>query len=270
MKNPIKTIITLIVSTFFTILLANFAYKAYKFSLVYESTTIQLTKKLKVMDKLELEVKGFLEDFTFGIYDGYTKELKKIQRYNTKRILTQKLIKQNSIYFFISLALFLGFYFFAQKQIYLLFLLFISTISLFVGLFAPILMIIIYKNIPILGDVIFQFESKGIISAIEKLYYGTNPIVAGFIALFSIVIPILKTIMMAIALFFNFNIEWIKNIGKWSMADVFVVATLLTYFTINADKSTNAKVQIGLYFFASYVILSMLSSFLISRYKSKI
>jgi uncharacterized paraquat-inducible protein A len=51
-----------------------------------------------------------------------------------------------------------------------------------------------------------------------------------------------------------------KWVGKWSMLDVFVVATLLVYLTSNGSDVSHAEVQAGLYFFLAYVIVSMLVS----------
>jgi uncharacterized paraquat-inducible protein A len=49
-------------------------------------------------------------------------------------------------------------------------------------------------------------------------------------------------------------------IGKWSMVDVFVVATFLVYLTANKGDVSRAEVEVGLYFFLAYVIVSMLVS----------
>ena len=55
----------------------------------------------------------------------------------------------------------------------------------------------------------------------------------------------------------------VGKIGKWSMADVFVVATFLSYLSFsNMDSGidTEAKTLVGLYFFLAYCILSIASS----------
>ncbi len=64
--------------------------------------------------------------------------------------------------------------------------------------------------------------------------------------------------------------KFVKNtvgrIGKWSMADVFVVATFLSYLSfsnMNSGIDTEAKTLVGLYFFLAYCILSIASSQLI-------
>jgi uncharacterized paraquat-inducible protein A len=49
-------------------------------------------------------------------------------------------------------------------------------------------------------------------------------------------------------------------IGKWSMVDVFVVAVFLVYLTANKGDVSRAEVEVGLYFFLAYVIVSMFVS----------
>ncbi|MNN99281.1 Paraquat-inducible protein A [compost metagenome] len=55
-------------------------------------------------------------------------------------------------------------------------------------------------------------------------------------------------------------VKFFKMIGKWSMVDVFVVAVFLVYLTANKGDVSRAEVEVGLYFFLAYVILSMLVS----------
>jgi uncharacterized paraquat-inducible protein A len=55
-------------------------------------------------------------------------------------------------------------------------------------------------------------------------------------------------------------IKFFKMIGKWSMVDVFVVAVFLVYLTANKGDVSRAEVEVGLYFFLSYVIVSMFVS----------
>ena len=55
----------------------------------------------------------------------------------------------------------------------------------------------------------------------------------------------------------------VGRIGKWSMADVFVVATFLSYLSfsnMNTGIDTEANTLVGLYFFFAYCILSITSS----------
>jgi len=141
-----------------------------------------------------------------------------------------------------------------------------TFISLIYGLVNPILMVTIHKKVDYLGDVILSFESKGIIGSITKLYESGELAVAFTILLFSILLPALKSLMLTFMLIFYNNpwnhrlVEFFKFIGKWSMIDVFVVATFLVYFTSNTGGISHAEIQVGLYFFLTYVILSMITA----------
>ncbi len=53
---------------------------------------------------------------------------------------------------------------------------------------------------------------------------------------------------------------FVKAVGKWSMADVFVVALLLTFLSLSGDGLTDARLGTGFYFFAGYVLLSLLAA----------
>jgi len=60
-------------------------------------------------------------------------------------------------------------------------------------------------------------------------------------------------------------VKFFKMIGKWSMVDVFVVAVFLVYLTSNNADVTKAEIEVGLYFFLAYVIVSMILSLSANR-----
>ena len=56
-------------------------------------------------------------------------------------------------------------------------------------------------------------------------------------------------------------------IGKWSMADVFVAACFLSFLSFNNMSNqieTESHSLLGLYFFLSYVVVSLISSMLMN------
>ena len=122
----------------------------------------------------------------------------------------------------------------------------------------------------IIGQSVFQFESKSIVSALQKLYDSGQTAIAIIIFVFTILTPVLKSLMMMVILFSqnlhfsNKSIKVLKTIGKWSMLDVFVIAILVTYFTTKSGGATDATLQIGVYYFVTYVIASMLLTYLIN------
>jgi len=92
--------------------------------------------------------------------------------------------------------------------------------------------------------------------------------------LFSVVVPVTKGIMMLLANLKTspkvkaFCLKFSSLISKWSMADVFVVALMVTYLAANAitDEILNFRSSFGpgFYFFAAYCLLSILSAQLLS------
>ena len=118
---------------------------------------------------------------------------------------------------------------------------------------------------------IFQYESKSIVSALEKIYLQEQYGIATIILLFTVITPIIKTfIMLTISLreklhLSSKRIKFLSLIGKWSMLDVFVVAIVVTYFSMKSSGQTDANLQIGVYYFSLYVILSMICTFILSR-----
>jgi paraquat-inducible protein A len=254
-----------IIYTIFSLILILTSWIAYSAACNYERQTHIFTDHLKTEDKIVSVFKQITEGILFGQYSGHSKEKQELEAIIKQKQYYKNLSIIATVSFFIMMLMFLVFTY--KTNLFLPTMLMISLICLLVGLFAPILMMVAYQEVPVFGKVIFMFQSKGIISTIETLWESDNLFVALPLIIFSVMIPILKTILMGIALIKPLaakSIEIIKPLGKWSMADVFVVALLLTYFTTNQDNSTHSEVGIGLYFFLVYVILSMIVALLIA------
>lgn len=121
------------------------------------------------------------------------------------------------------------------------------------------------------GDIYFYYQSKSIAQLIQLLFQQGNLLVAFSILIFSVVFPFVKTLLM---IWFVFRPQiahqkWFKNfvlnLSKWSMADVFVVAIFLGFLAfknLQVGIGTHSNISVGLYFFFSYCMLSILSSML--------
>jgi len=248
-------------------------WTAYSEAREYERKTGELTDRLHTMPKVKNLLRKAGEFITLGIYNGYSKEVKDLNEVIAAAARHKKRATVATIAFFVLSGISLLFIYvvISDKAFFIGTMLLISSVALTVGLSAPILMIVTYKDIAVLGKVVFLFQSKGIITTIETLFTSGNIPVAIPLFLFSVMIPFLKTLIMGLALLgpgqslASQSLCMIRRIGKWSMADVFVVALLLTYFTVNKDRLTNAEVQIGLYFFLGYVILSMIASLMLTH-----
>jgi uncharacterized paraquat-inducible protein A len=129
-------------------------------------------------------------------------------------------------------------------------------------------------------------KQLSILGTVEELWLDERLLVAILIFLFSVCIPILKTSLATIAYFIKNTliakriINFINIIGKWSMADVFVVAIFLAIMSTNhADtqnlqqlvifgfkldlmisSATLSSVGEGFYYFTGYCILSIIAS----------
>ncbi len=120
------------------------------------------------------------------------------------------------------------------------------------------------------GDIQAYDKSRSILGTVEELYRANQWLVAFLIALFSIIVPVIKSLLMIIAGFLNgqsarVSRAIIRLISKWSMADVFVVAIIVAFLAANATQQTeelftlSAEFGDGFYYFLGYCLLSILS-----------
>ena len=152
----------------------------------------------------------------------------------------------------------------------------VSSVFLLVGLLAPILTIVAREEIVLLGRVVLQYESKGIITTIHKLYLVKSFFLASLLLLFSVLLPVLKVLLSLVALALGHSgtrrtsVLLVKAIGRWSMTDVFVVAVLLAFLTADTAQLTDATLGPGLYFFAGYGLLSIAAGQLMIGYEGSV
>ena len=138
-------------------------------------------------------------------------------------------------------------------------------------------------------------KELSLINTVEELYKDNRVIVAGLILFFSIIIPLIKSALIATAyLIKNMALaqkmsRFVNMIGKWSMADVFVVAIFLavmstnhaetqsshqlTIFSFKLDilisSSTLSNIGTGFYYFTGYCLVSIFASQLFNYGLSK-
>lgn len=225
-----------------------------------------LTQRLAIMEKLGLKGKKLLEAITFSWYDGYSEtmnELAGLRDAGTQQ--RQRAMRQVSV--FIALVLLtLVIYAMHPRAWLLLTLLGQSLIALVAGLLTPVFSLVAFKEFPVLGQTLFQYESKSILGGLHDLWSGGQSVLAAVILLFTVLVPMLKTGLMAVVLA---GVRWrgslwarrwhrfMLHLGKWSMLDVFVVAIVVSWFSLRDKGSTDAQLQSGIFFFLIYVLLSM-------------
>ncbi len=129
-------------------------------------------------------------------------------------------------------------------------------------------------------------KELSIMATVEELWIDNRYLVAALIFIFSVCIPLLKTSLLSLAYWFKQKpvakrlLLFVTNIGKWSMADVFVVAIFLAFLSTNhAETATTQEINFamfklsleissetlsqvgeGFYYFTGYCILSLLGS----------
>jgi paraquat-inducible protein A len=153
----------------------------------------------------------------------------------------------------------------------------LTTVSIFcfvIGILAPAMVIWTAPTIPLeSGNLTFvvQHQVRGIAAIIWELLKGGHFIIGGFLLLFSIVTPMTKATLTYCATFctskeWNYKIgQFLHTIGKWSMADVFVAAVLLSLYALKFQEATKSIPCLGLYYFIGYCLLSLGTTELLTR-----
>lgn len=260
MKNTLANIILPIL----VIILITIGYKTYTSAVEYEQTTATILETQNVTDLTKTNLKTFTNKISFGWFKD--KKKAEINKTKEKKIILNEQNYNYVIIFTSIVFIILMSYFFIDLKIFNIYASLMTIVILFYGLITPLLMITIHKNVDYVGDVILSFESKSLIGSIMKLFETGDILIASVIILFSVIIPLLKTISLLLISIFEDNlfthklIGFFKMIGKWSMLDVFVVAVLLVFLSVNKGDISRAEVEVGLYIFLLYVVSSMFVS----------
>jgi len=147
----------------------------------------------------------------------------------------------------------------------------VSALAFAVGVMASALMIFTTIHDLFGKSPVILHQVRSVYGVIASLFSSGHWVFGGFIALFSIATPVAKiALTLAAALTpsraLNAKVTRLLNaIGKWSMTDVFVGAVLLACFTIKSSGGTQAIPFRGLYYFAAYCLLSMVTTSLLAR-----
>ena len=111
------------------------------------------------------------------------------------------------------------------------------------------------------------------VSTIASLLDTGHLLIAGLLALFSVVVPVGKLVLSLIMMWVGgarlrkSALRLVELVGRWSMTDVFVVAVLLAFLAADTEQLTDATLGAGLYFFAGYGILSLAAGHLMLRHE---
>jgi len=267
-----KKIFGLILSILMLVSLLFLSHKTYKSTKELERINkTYYEAQTDIGQLIERKFSSVLSTLTLGMVKVKDKEKVDLNELKAKKIVLKEKNQKLIIYLSVTSFLLLLLYFIDSATIFTLTIAIASLITLIYGVITPILMIVIHKNVNYLGDIVLSFESKTIIGTIEHLYHNANYPVAIVILLFSILVPLLKTVsMIAVTIWQEFHIAkklvtLFKHLGKWSMLDVFVVSLLLVYLSAGSSENSYSEIESGLYLFLIYVILSIITSISIER-----
>lgn len=179
---------------------------------------------------------------------------------------------------------------FAMFRQHLGFLFNLAAIALFVpGIVLPMFSLSMEMTAQISGASLTNSiinKNLSLLDTIIELWHDKRFLVSALILVFSIVIPVLKFLLVSWAyLKKNSEIErkvyqFVSQIGKWSMADVFVVAIFLAVLSTNHGETVNnqqlslfgfkldlivssetlSALGPGFYYFTAYCLLSLLGT----------
>ena len=147
-----------------------------------------------------------------------------------------------------------------------LILILISFGLLIPGIFLPVLTIQGSLNLPMIGRMNLGTETRSILGTVEYLWDTKNYLVSALIFIFSVTVPFIKGILLLFVLLpgssriKNLLLTVIRRIGKWSMADVFVVGIFLAYLASASMQVFRATLEKGFYFFLGYCLISVLAT----------
>ncbi|WP_456393034.1 paraquat-inducible protein A [Nitratifractor sp.] len=243
--------------------------EGYRSAAAYEKTARQMSELMQAERVAESRLKDLASTLTFGMVKNDLAE--KMERLRELRRQQQRYTWNLAVAFGLAAAAALASGLFLAPRLYTALLSLGALIALVNGLITPILMIVVHKNVEYLGDVVLSFESKGILGSIGKLFEEGNTPLALIVLLFSILLPALKTLSLLFVSLFEYRpfaaklVRFFKTLGKWSMLDVFIVSLLVVYLGSGNSDVSRSEIEIGVYFFAAYVFLSMAASLAAER-----
>ena len=141
-----------------------------------------------------------------------------------------------------------------------------SAIFYIMGLVYPI----IFSKTAILGFTLEE-EYMRLTDSIKFFWEQEDIFLAMVILVFTIVFPIVKYLDLSIRLIApkalpRKLVQILKDLDKWSMLDVFLVALLILNFKFDTSM-VKMELEVGTTFIALSVVLRMVASYLISRIK---
>lgn len=146
----------------------------------------------------------------------------------------------------------------------------ISFLFLYPGVTEPIMTIKATVNLFGLKSTIFE-ETRSIWQTVISLEEAGYAAVGLMVVTFSVILPVTKGLLIIWTWLSPARWRWqlISVVSKWSMADVFVVAILVAFFTAKATAELQSSLHDGFYWFTAYCLLSILSGQCLASYANQ-
>ncbi|ODN43239.1 paraquat-inducible protein A, partial [Piscirickettsia litoralis] len=154
----------------------------------------------------------------------------------------------------------------SKRQTFIVtFSLLVSFVALSYGVFMPMVSV----------EKFWVFENTvSLISSIVTLFKTGNFFLGVIIALFSLILPLVKLVLLVYIWFFGSLVTshrwltWLGRIGKWSMLDVFIVAVMVVVVKLGAIAEVT--MHSGIVSFALSVLITKALVVYIHRLEEKI
>ncbi len=119
-------------------------------------------------------------------------------------------------------------------------------------------------------------NTRSILGMAEELRLQGNDFVAALIVTFSVIIPVAKLLLQLLALVLGGRpgariLALNSVLGKWSMADVFVMAMLIAFMAGRASERMgdllvmNAELERGFWYFLAYCLFAIAAGIVLTR-----
>lgn len=146
----------------------------------------------------------------------------------------------------------------------------ISFFFLYPGVTEPVMSIKASVSMFGLKSTIFE-ETRSIWQTVQSLKEAGYAGVGFMVVTFSVIIPVTKGLLILWTWLSPSQWRWqlISIMSKWSMADVFVVAILVAFFTAQATAELQSSLHDGFYWFTAYCLLSIISGQCLASYASQ-
>ncbi len=132
------------------------------------------------------------------------------------------------------------------------------------GLLRPLITITATVQFMGFSQEIFR-QTRSIVQSIRDLHDSGNDFVAFLILLFSVLVPFIKGLLLAVVALVRdagrrYRVfAFVRDISKWAMADVFAMGVYVAYLAAKASDNLDAQIGIGFYYFVGYCVASLLA-----------